>query len=1138
MKITASPKLLITFSTLIIFCLPLILSAGLLWAESTTAGNIKKSPSFEISRNDLQNKIDSLNAKQGLDEEIKTRLLKFYQSALDQFDAVERFQMLDITFQDSLRQAPLQSKALEKEIEREQRQLSRIKPENYKKIPPDELKLRLIIEKRNLSNLNAQIKKLENNIAVQINRPDQIRQGTLKVRQQIESAQDKWNAPHPVSESKLEIEARKIYLNTMISASAAELKALEIETISNPVRVAKLKMELQLLELKRKTVETVLDAIENTLFKLLQLETEKIQEALSQAEVELIGKPDVIQLITRDNIQYSRNLKNITEKTNQYSENKEIIDDQIRVIEKNFKSAEKKISLAGLSPILGKILREQRRNLSIQAQSYIRSDAVQRETALTGLEQFNVENKLKDISDIDSALQHLMEQVDPALSSAQKLTIQAELRELLNTQKELLNKLSNAELTFLRTLGDYSFARQQILDRTKKFTDYLDERLLWVPSSAPINSSYLQDLYHSLQWFLSPLNWLTTSRDFSINADQHLFLSVSVLIVLLILLFCKPWIKRRLKVITEKVEKPYTDHFYYTLQSFAYILILSSPFPLFINYLGWLLVSDLNAHNFCRAVGEGFRSASIALLFLQFVYHIFAREGIARTHFLWEETSVELMRSLIAWIRFIAVPAIFIIYMTGTFQSGEHSDSLGRFALIITMIMMSYLLSRVLWPKNRQIKDYIKSNPDTWVSRMRYVWYPGVICIPLIVAGFALAGYYLSALELQQKLIITMRFIFVTIIIHELVVRWLTLINRKMALKNARQKRKTAELSAKKSAGSSEEPMLEVDEELLDIPRINAQTLKLLNVAIGIGLIIGFWITWEDILPAFSFLDNVVLWKHAVTIDNQETLQAIVLTNLLLAGLYTFITIVAVRNFPGFMEVLVYRRFSMDSGSRYAFNQIAQYILITIGFISVTSELGGSWAKVQWLVAALSVGLGFGLQEIFANLVSGIILLIERPVRIGDTVTVGDITGKVSRIQMRATRIVDWDQKELVIPNKTFITGQLVNWTLSNPITRLVIPVGIAYGSDIELAYKVITDTVRSTPLVLSDPEPCVYFVGFGDSSLDFSIRVYVDELNKRLPLTHDLHVRINHALREHQIEIPFPQRDIHVRSGSLVQGS
>jgi len=209
------------------------------------------------------------------------------------------------------------------------------------------------------------------------------------------------------------------------------------------------------------------------------------------------------------------------------------------------------------------------------------------------------------------------------------------------------------------------------------------------------------------------------------------------------------------------------------------------------------------------------------------------------------------------------------------------------------------------------------------------------------------------------------------------------------------------------------------------------------------------------------------------------------------------------------MELLLFRRMSIETGSRYAINQLAKYLLVSIGFIAVANELGGSWAQVQWLVAALGVGLGFGLQEIFANLVSGIILLFERPIRVGDTVTIGDITGKVSRIQMRATTIIDWDQKELVVPNKTFITNQLVNWTLSDAITRIVIPVSIAYGSDVERVYEILMETVQTTPMVLAEPEPCVLLMEFGESSLHFSVRVFVSEMANRLPVIHDLHIRL-----------------------------
>ena len=392
-------------------------------------------------------------------------------------------------------------------------------------------------------------------------------------------------------------------------------------------------------------------------------------------------------------------------------------------------------------------------------------------------------------------------------------------------------------------------------------------------------------------------------------------------------------------------------------------------------------------------------------------------------------------------------------------------------------------------------------------------------------------GYYVSALELQQKVVLTIRMIFIAIIVYSITVRWLGLTQRELALKNARLRSKAEELKVLSEETSIVEIQAGVEEELLDIPKINEQTEKIVNVLISTALLISFWLIWNNILPAFSFVDNIVLWQHTVLVGGEETIQAITLTNLFLAGLYVFLIGIAAFNFPGVMEVFIFRNLDIEAGSRYAINQLAKYSLITIGFISVASELGGSWGQVQWLVAALTVGLGFGLQEIFANMVSGIILLFERPIRVGDTVTVDNITGRVTRIQMRATTIMDWDQKELIVPNKTFITNQLVNWTLSDSVTRLVIPIGIAYGSDVDLAYRTISETVWRTPLVLSEPKPSIYFIGFGDSSLDFSIRVFVNELSHRFPVTHDIHVRLTEALRQPGIEIPFPQRDVHIQT-------
>jgi potassium efflux system protein len=1124
---------------LLYLLLILCLGSSPVWAGKTvsTSNTAQKTGKSSITRDTLQARIDSLNARQDLDAALKTKVLKLYQSAQDNLANTEGFNNQTTGFKDAVNKAPDQTKKLQKDINQLEQKLSKQKIEDFSNIPIEELEQRLILEKGKISNLDEQIKKLENELVLQNSRPQLIREEIVAAKQDLEAAQKNLETPAGSSVSKLEAEAWQMQLKTLIESRTAELKMLDIEAISNPARVEQLKAELQLLGMEKTALDPVVVAIEDLLNQKRQQEAREVQEALSQAEKTIAGKHAVIQAFTRENIQYSRDLQIITGKIERYSDQKAKVDEQAAEIGNDFKSAEKKISLAGLSPALGKILREQRRNLPTNGQFALQSQTIQNETALISLEQFKIEDKLKKLADIDDELRTIMEQqVDAALPADQRMMIQAELRVLLDSQKELLNKLSIAYTTYLRTLGDLDFAKRQMVNQAEDFAVYLDERLLWVPSSAPINEDFFVGLYDSAQWLLSPFNWLAAVKDTGHIALQNLFLAIIAVLGLIVSISARNWAKQQLVAVSEKVEKIYTDNFNYTLRALGYTLILVLPLPLFLYYLGWFLNSHAHAADFSKSVGAGLLGVSVPLFFLEFFYRLFSSKGIASKHFQWQSSTTRFLRSQIAWIRFVILPAVFIICATEASQTSGHSDNLGRLALIVAMTVLAVFLGRALHPSKGLIKDYIQAHPDKWLSRLRYVWYSAIILAPVIVIGFAVAGYYQSAVELQQKLTVTLRLIFVSVIVHQMVLRWLTLVNRQLALENVRQKRKHAANSAKPVAAGAEDPVLPIDEELIDIPKINAQTTKLLNVFIGFGLIIGFLMIWKNILPAFSFLDNIVLWQHKVIVEGQESYQPITMTNLMLAGLYAFIVVVSVRNFSGVVELLIFRRLSVEAGSRYAVNQLAKYVLITIGFLGVANELGGSWSQVQWLVAALGVGLGFGLQEIFANLVSGIILLFERPVRVGDTVTIGDVSGKVSRIQMRATTIIDGDQKELIVPNKTFITSQLVNWTLSDAITRIVIPVGIAYGSDVKLAHKVMMDTVRSTPLVLADPEPSVLFVGFGESALDFSIRIFVGELINRLPATHDLHVRLEQAFREHNIEIPFPQRDIRVHS--VMQGA
>lgn len=228
----------------------------------------------------------------------------------------------------------------------------------------------------------------------------------------------------------------------------------------------------------------------------------------------------------------------------------------------------------------------------------------------------------------------------------------------------------------------------------------------------------------------------------------------------------------------------------------------------------------------------------------------------------------------------------------------------------------------------------------------------------------------------------------------------------------------------------------------------------------------------------------------------------------------------------------VYVRRGLDPGVQYALNRLAHYAIIGVGIFLALENLGISMTALAGLGAILAVGIGFGLQNIAQNFVSGLILLLERPVKKGDYVEVGDVMGTVREIHARATLITTLDNVDVLVPNGDLITQQVVNQTFDDRRVRIRVEIGVAYGSDTELVRSVLERLAAEHESVLASPPPKVWFSGFGDSSLDFELLVWVPEARVQGQIASDLRFAIDREFREHGIEIPFPQRDLHLRSG------
>jgi len=300
-----------------------------------------------------------------------------------------------------------------------------------------------------------------------------------------------------------------------------------------------------------------------------------------------------------------------------------------------------------------------------------------------------------------------------------------------------------------------------------------------------------------------------------------------------------------------------------------------------------------------------------------------------------------------------------------------------------------------------------------------------------------------------------------------------------------------------------------------------------------VGLVLGGLLVIEHVYGIRQGLLELLDSVHLLDVGRHRDGQILWLTlqDVVGAGVILASTVVFVRHLPGLCEALLFPHVRWDAGLRYTFLTLGRYVLIFLALWWSLSVVHMNWSSIQWIIAAVSVGVGFGLQEIVSNFVSGLILLLERPIRVDDIVTVGDQTGMVKRITIRATAIRNPDNQTVIIPNKEFIAYRVTNWTLEDTYVRLVLPVGVAYGSDMDLVKRVLTETVSSHPRVLTTPPPAVFLHAFGDSALQWEIWCFVPQPQDRPITASELLLQIEQAFRQHGIVMPFPQQDIHVRS-------
>ncbi|EPI5315786.1 mechanosensitive channel MscK [Shigella flexneri] len=654
--------------------------------------------------------------------------------------------------------------------------------------------------------------------------------------------------------------------------------------------------------------------------------------------------------------------------------------------------------------------------------------------------------------------------------------------------------------------------QQQLMSVSKNLKSILTQQIFWVNSNRPMDWDWIKAFPQSLKDEFKSMK-ITVNWEKAWPAVFIAFLAGLPLLLIAGLIHWRlGWLKAYQQKLASAVGSLRNDSQLNTPKAILIDLIRALPVCLIILAVGLILLTmQLNISGLLWSF-----SKKLAIFWLVFglCWKVLEKNGVAVRHFGMPEQQTSHWRRQIVRISLALLPIHFWSVVAELSPLHLMDDVLGQAMIFFNLLLIAFLV----WPMCRE------SWRDKESHTMRLVTITVLSIIPIALMVLTATGYFYTTLRLSGRWIETVYLVIIWNLLYQTVLRGLSVAARRIAWRRALARRQNLVKEGAEGAEPPEEPTIALEQ-------VNQQTLRITMLLMFALFGVMFWAIWSDLITVFSYLDSITLWHYNGTEAGAAVVKNVTMGSLLFAIIASMVAWALIRNLPGLLEVLVLSRLNMRQGASYAITTILNYIIIAVGAMTVFGSLGVSWDKLQWLAAALSVGLGFGLQEIFGNFVSGLIILFERPVRIGDTVTIGSFSGTVSKIRIRATTITDFDRKEVIIPNKAFVTERLINWSLTDTTTRLVIRLGVAYGSDLEKVRKVLLKAATEHPRVMHEPMPEVFFTAFGASTLDHELRLYVRELRDRSRTVDELNRTIDQLCRENDINIAFNQLEVHLHN-------
>ncbi len=1109
----------------ILFTLILCLSPA---SAQTTNGTEIVPPSFTVT--DLELARTQLEDNANLDETQKTAATTSLDNAISAYKRAEEFLTSAADFTQTLESSPEMLRDLREDIKAAQKVEVQTSEEPETMTGENLLRLEqeLISREVELDSLRSEAQRYETELQELLQ--NQLRADLSEAENQLNEVTNELGGLGSEATNAVQ-QARRYSLESRQYFLRAQIQSLGREITSLPARQLALGLRRDLANIRAQKVAAEVLALQDKTGRRRLSNAQAVVEA-TEAEMGALEKAHpFILAFAAENTSISHDLRDLAEKTSDYPRLKADARRRRDDVKNDLDVATQLTDLGQINRQSSATLRRLRNQrapvVSVRSEinATIRTEIEATQKRLWANEQLrrfppgaiDTETLMEDWRRLNPGSDDLAE------------TDMTYLTGLYETRRNLLNDISEASFSLLSEADSLESIQGELLKHTTALSDLLDQKLLWLPSVKAIGLGWPEQVLRGTSKVFHLSNFANAGDVLVRQLRRYSLIILFFSLVIVTAILFRRRLREQIRETAGKVGRVQKDSYWHTPSVIIACAIISAPLPLIIFAMGVLFKTSSSPDLFVTALGQTGIELSGFLWFFLMWAEWNRDKSLFDAHY---NLPMVIRHGVIRQLRwFIPFAAVTIAMVTLTQNSRETDiyEGFSLMAFIVTAGAFSFFGIKVLWAKRSAIEKAFADRDSIW--RHRHVFTFIIVGLPIIAALLAASGYYDTARELLSRLFFSAGLMIATYATYGLIKRTVVVAQRRIALRQAMERReKILRMREEKEAAEERgDPPPPVDYEEIDLETLSRQSTQLLNTVMVLGFAALMWVFWQDLLPALSIFDEVELWSHQTTDANGITMNKITLWNLMQALVIVVLTFIASRNLPGFLEVFVLNRSKLDAGTRYAIVGVLGYIIIAIGIIMAFNRLGTKWSELQWVVAALGVGVGFGLQEIIANFISGLIILFERPVRVGDYVTIGDQSGTVTRIQIRATTLGDLDNREILIPNKSLITERVTNWTLSNSITRLIIKVGVAYGSDTDKARDTILDVVNANDRVLDSPKPQVLFLGFGDSSLDFEIRVFLRSFEDRFPVSHHLHTDINKALDKAGISIPFPQRDLHI---------